>query len=114
MEPAILLVSEDRMLSFSRAELLKKWKPVIADSANAPYVMAANAYDLLILCQTIPDDVAARLAFQMVGLHPAARILSIEQPGQPRCFPAMRYTVNMGNPMDLPNRVASIVGATAY
>jgi hypothetical protein len=114
MKPAILLVSEDRMLSFSRAELLKKWKPVVVDSAKAPYAMATNAWDLLILCQTIPDDIAARLAFQMAGLHPAAKVLSIEQPGQPRYFPAMRYTVNMGHPMDLPNRVASIVGATAY
>jgi DNA-binding NtrC family response regulator len=86
VQASVLLVSDDEVLSQSRSLLLQQWSPVVLVPDVAPAVMAARRWDLLVLCQTVEDDVAASLAEQMTTLHPNTMVMAINNTGQIRNF----------------------------
>ncbi len=77
MQVSILIIGTDEVLSHSGALLLNHWYPVVVGPDAALGAMAANAWDLLILCQTIEDGLAADLAQQMKTLHPDAKVMAV-------------------------------------
>jgi hypothetical protein len=111
MQASILLVSDDEGLSRTRILMLGDWRTTAVTSAGASDAIAAYAYDLLILCQTIPDDVAASLAAQMLSVHSASKVMTINTKGHLRRFGTVQYTLEMEKPTWLPNAVARTLSA---
>jgi DNA-binding NtrC family response regulator len=111
MQAKVLLVSDDAGLSRSRLQLLKQWEPVVVTSADAPHAIEISRYDLLILCQTIRDDVAAALAEHMAVLYPHAKVMTISNRGRIRGFGTVQCTVNVTDPTWLPKAVAHTLSA---
>jgi hypothetical protein len=110
-QASILLVSADEVLSHTRALMLQRWRPVVVVPEVAPDVIAASAWDLLIICQTVKDDDATRLALQMTTLYPGAKVMAINGVGQMRSFHSVQFAINVANPIWLPNAVASMFSA---
>jgi hypothetical protein len=108
---SILMVSTDEALSYTRAHLLQRWRPLVVTPEAAADAIAANAWDLLIICQSVNDDVAASLALQMNTLHPSAQVMAITSTGQIRSFHSVQFAVNVANPSWLPDAVASLLSA---
>jgi DNA-binding NtrC family response regulator len=113
MKASVLLVSENESLSRSRVLLLRDWGPLAVTAMSASEAIATGAYDLLILCQTVDDEIAAKLAQEMLALHPAAKVLVINRRGQPRRFGTVQHTVDMTNPGWLADAVDRTLSATA-
>ncbi len=111
MQVSILMVSTDEALSYSRVRLLEQWNPLVVTPEVAPDAIAANKWDLLIICQTVKDDIAASLAQQMKTLHPNARVMAITGAGQIRKFRSVKFPVNLENPSWLPDAVANLLSA---
>ena len=114
MQISILMVSTDDALSYTRAHLLEQWRPLVVTPEAASDAIAANAWDLLIICQTVPDDIAASLALQMNTLHPSAPVMAITGAGQNRSFRSVQFVVNVANPSWLPNAVANLLSAETH
>jgi hypothetical protein len=110
---SILMVSSDQVLSHTRFLLLHEWKPVVVPPEVAPEAIAASAFDLLIICQTVSDEIAAKLAEQMTGLHPGAKVMAVNRAGEIRNFRAIQFAVDVTNPTWLPDAVASVLSADA-
>jgi hypothetical protein len=112
MLASILIVGESCMLSYSRAKLFGRWRTDVAVPEEAPGKIAAHAYDLLIICQTVHDEIAESLARQMQS-HADAKVLAINRSGDTGRFPSLQDTVNMTNPRWLADAVASILDSEA-
>jgi hypothetical protein len=113
VQVSILMVSTDEVLSQTRALLLRKWHPVLVDPDVASQAIRANAWHLLIICQTVRDDIAANLALQMTTLQPSAKVMTINRAEEIRNFHSLQFTVDVVNPSWLPNAVASVLSAAA-
>ena len=61
MRAAILLVGEYQPLLDTRAQLLSSWEVVTAYPRDAPEALRERLYDLMILCQSVPDSTAGTL-----------------------------------------------------
>jgi hypothetical protein len=61
VKAAILLVGEDEVLSYTRAQILSDLGVVVADPIEAPQLLRANAFDLLVFCQTVKDSTAKEI-----------------------------------------------------
>jgi hypothetical protein len=111
VQASILLVSNDEVLSHTRSLILQQWGPVVVLPAVALEVIATKKWDLLILCQSVDDGVAASLAEQMNTLQPHAKVMAINKAGHVRNFHSLQYTVNIDDPNWLPAAVADILAA---
>jgi hypothetical protein len=111
VQVSILLVSHDEVLSHTRSLLLQQWKPVVLRPDVALDIIGPKKWDLLILCQTVEDGIAASLAEQMNILQPHAKIMAVNKEGQVRDFDSLQYTVNINDPNWLPTAVAHILPA---
>jgi hypothetical protein len=111
VQASILLVSNDEVLSHTRSLILQQWTPVVVLPAVALDMIATKKWDLLILCQTVEDNVAASLAKQMNTLQPHAKVMAINKAGHVRNFHSLQYTVNNSDPHWLPTAVAVILAA---
>jgi DNA-binding NarL/FixJ family response regulator len=109
MQTSILIVGENHTLSHSRAQLLKNWRTETATPDEAWAVLSSHAYDLLIICQTIPDDVATKLALEMNNLYPAAQVMVVSQPEHPRNIGSFQCTVDLAYPRWLPDAVSILL-----
>jgi hypothetical protein len=109
MQASILIVSEDVMLSYSRAQLLKRWRITTVAPAAAAKAIAGKAYDLVLMCQTVRDEVAQKLALQAFAQHPNAKVMTINRQGQSRPFRSVQFVVDFANPIRLVNAVSSIL-----
>jgi hypothetical protein len=103
MNAAILIVGEDHALSLPQALLLKHWRTETATPAEALTAIAPIVYGLLIICQTVSDAAATELALQMGTLHPAAKVLIVNQPEQQRSTGSLQRTVEPAHPQWLPD-----------
>jgi hypothetical protein len=111
VQSSILMVSSDEVLSNTRALLLKHWQPLVVSPEVAPYAIAARSYDLLIICQTVAEEVAAKLALQITMLCPNAKVMAINGDGQVRSFRAVQVEVDVAHPAWLPSAVSSVLSA---
>jgi hypothetical protein len=111
MKARILIVGEDEMLSYTRAELLREWGVVTTDSVGALAAMRVRRYDLLIFCQTMPDSTARTMIAEANELYPGIKSLAICEEWQDRELDALRHTVEPTNPESLRMTVASILSS---
>jgi hypothetical protein len=77
-------VGEDHFLSYTRAQILRDWEPVITDSTDAPLSIHTRAYDLVIFCHTVPDSVAKEIMACARKQYPDVKFLAIDEGWEPR------------------------------
>lgn len=109
MRDSILIVGEDEMLSYTRAQLLREWKPATIGPTDAPEAIRAHSYDLLIFCQTVQEATARKLIAQANELNPGVKVLAISD--QERRFGSPTVTVDLYNPARLRTVVAKLLSS---
>jgi DNA-binding NtrC family response regulator len=107
----ILIVGDDPVLMHTRAELLRDWHIVAANSREAEDAILARPYDLLIFCQTVQERVGRVLMDEVRRVHPKCRILTIRSAGDRR-MGSQTYQVELNNPGGLRSTVARILDAS--
>jgi CheY-like chemotaxis protein len=105
----ILIVGEDEMLSYTRAQLLREWKTVTTNSTAALETIRTSRYDLLILCHTVRDLTARTIIAQANELYPGIKSLAICEEWQNRELNAASYTSEPNDPASLRKAVASVL-----
>jgi hypothetical protein len=108
---SILIVGDDPVLLHTRAELLRDWRIVGASSREAKEAVLAQAYDLLIFCQTVQEKEVRSLIDQALQVHPESRILTIRSADAWRHLGSPTYEVELNNPGGLRSTVAKILDA---
>jgi CheY-like chemotaxis protein len=108
LKACILIVGDDPVLLHTRAELLRDWQTVTANSWDAQEAMLARKYDLLIFSQTVQETVVRNLIDQALELNPESRILAIRSV-EDRHFGSPTYQVELTNPGGLRSAVARIL-----
>jgi CheY-like chemotaxis protein len=108
VKASILIVGDDPVLLHTRAELLRDWQTVTANSRDANEALLARTYDLLIFSQTVHEKVVRGLIDQARQLQPASRILAIRS-GEERHVGLPTYQVELNNPGGLRSAVAKIL-----
>jgi hypothetical protein len=95
----IFLVGDDPVLVETRVCMLKDWETATANTREAEAAIKAQAFDLLIIGQTVPDEAAKNLIALANKLHPPATSLVIcAIGGADRHFGTATYTVDLTNP----------------
>jgi CheY-like chemotaxis protein len=95
---AILIVGDDPGLLETRAYLLGDWQVSTTTSKDAAEVIWAKSYDLIIFCQTIPNETAQTLIDGAREMNPNVSALAIHLPGQAREVDANLYETQFENP----------------
>jgi hypothetical protein len=98
MRVKILIVGDDLMLTETRVGLLSDWQPSASISVQAPGVIRSIVPDLLIVCQTIPDEKAQELIQTARALNPKVQVLAVCRYGQKRDLEAERFEVKLNDP----------------
>jgi CheY-like chemotaxis protein len=81
MTPAILLVGDDPILLETRTDSLKAWQVSTTNSQHAVEELRSKFYDLIIFCQTIPDETSRALIDQAHKLDPTVKTLEMRVSG---------------------------------
>jgi hypothetical protein len=110
VKASILIVGDDPVLLHTRAELLRDWHIVAANSRDAEEAILAQSYDLVIFCQTVQEKVVRSQIDQTLHLHPESRILTIRS-AEERHLGSPTYQVELHNPGGLRSTVAKILAA---
>ena len=108
MKPNILIVSEDQVLSQTRALLLLDWEVATTSPSDAAEVIRNRTFDLLIFCQSVSDASAQQLLAQAVRLHPGIKCLAISG-DEGRQLPVATYVVQLNNPAGLQEAVVALL-----
>jgi hypothetical protein len=106
---AILLVGEYQPLLHTRAQLLSSWEAVTVHPRGAPEPLRERLYDLLILCQSVPDSTAEPLIALATKLHPNIKVLALSCDGGPRSLGTTTFTSDIYKPELLRNAVARLL-----
>jgi DNA-binding NtrC family response regulator len=110
MKAAILIIGEDGVLSYSRAQILKDcWETATAKEADAQVVLHARPYDLLVLSQTVPDAAVKEITASAVKLSPEVKFLLISEEEQQRPFGCATFTAEIFKPERLRQKVAGLL-----
>jgi DNA-binding NtrC family response regulator len=113
VKASILIVGDDPVLLHTRAELLRDWQIVTANSREAGEAILARTYDLLIFSQTVQEKALRGLIDQARQLHPEPRILAIRS-GEERHVGSATYQVELNNPGGLRSAVARILATAQH
>jgi CheY-like chemotaxis protein len=84
MTAAILIVGDDPVLLETRFDSLRAWQVSTTSSQHAVEEFRSNFYDLIIFCQTIPEETSWRLIDQAHKLDPTVKTLAIRVSGPER------------------------------
>src|SRR5580704_15142382 len=114
MTAAILIVGDDPALLGTRADLLKAWRVSTTSSRQAAEEIRSKAYDLIILCQTIPDEAAQTLIHLAREMNPAVRALAIHVSGHERNVDAELYEIQLQNPGYFLDVVARLMQSSKF
>jgi two-component SAPR family response regulator len=87
--------------SSTRTELLKNWHVVAKTTADAFEAILARRYDLLILCQTVPDYTAKKLIAKARELNPKVRVLAISSYGRDRDLDCQKHELRTASVFQL-------------
>ncbi len=98
MKAAILIVGDDLALLQTRAALLKAWNVSTTTAEYAIEAIRSTAHDLIIFCQTIPDEMAQTLIDQARKTNPHVATLALKHPGQERTLEAELFEVQIAKP----------------
>ncbi len=98
MTAAILIVGDDRVLLQTRAGLLKAWRVSTTTAEHASEAIGSSAHDMIIFCQTIPDDTAQMLIDEARKMNPDVVTLALKHPGQERNLNAELFEVQIAKP----------------
>jgi hypothetical protein len=83
VKATILIVGEDGVLSYTRAQILKDcWETVTRKEADAQVALHACAYDLLVFSQTMSLAAVEEILASAVKLHRDVRLLAISEEGR--------------------------------
>lgn len=111
MKAAILIIGEDGVLSYTRAQILKDcWETATSKEADAQVALHARAYDLLVFSQTVPDAAVKEIMASAVKLHPDVNFLVISEEGRHRPFGCATFTSELFKPDCLRQKVAGLLG----
>jgi hypothetical protein len=106
---AILIVGNEPMLLETRADLLLGWQVSTSDAKGAVRSVQSTLPDLLIFCQSIPDETADELIALARELNPNARALGIPRQGETRKLNAELYQMRLDDPGYLRTVVARLL-----
>jgi CheY-like chemotaxis protein len=109
MKAAILIVGDDAALLETRADLLKTWQVSITPSRDAVEEIRSKVYDLMIFCQTVPDEITRTLIHQAREMNPTVKTLAIHVTGQERDLDAELYEIQLQDPGRLLSAVALLL-----
>lgn len=110
MRPSILLVGNDPMLFQARVDLLRgKGHVVTVTSRDAEDALTSQLYDLVVLCQTVPQETVRRLINQTIALDPCPIILAVNESDEPPQLEVETYDVQLTNPGWLRVAVVSLL-----
>jgi CheY-like chemotaxis protein len=109
MTAAILIVGDDPILLETRTDSLKAWRVSTTTSQHAVEAFRSKFYDLIIFCQTIPEETSRALIDQAHKLDPTVKTLAIRVSGPGRDVDADLYGVLLEQPNRLRNLVAFLV-----
>jgi hypothetical protein len=113
MRASVLLVGDDSALLHSRVELLQDLAHIrLAFSGDAEPSIAVQSYDLVVLCQTVPEPLVRRLLTTAWMLVPSPVIMVIDGSEAHRRLGAVTYPAQSRDPGLLRSVVASLITAT--
>ena len=95
---AILIVGEEPMLMEALADLLLGWQLSTTDSRAAAESIRSIRPDLLIICQSVPDETADELIELARKLNPSVRALGMCRPDNTRNLNAELYDADLHDP----------------
>jgi hypothetical protein len=98
MRAKVLIVGDDLMLTETRVGLLADWQPSASTSIQASDSIRSIGPDLLIVCQTVPDEKAQELIQTARALNPKVRVLAVCRYAQKRDLEAERFEVKLNDP----------------
>src|SRR5271156_5019557 len=110
---ALLVVGDDPILLETRSYLLRDWQVSVSTSKMAIDAIRSKSYDLIILCQTIPDETAHALIGHAREMNPRVKSLAIHLPGQTRDVEAELYETQFQNPGRLMSVVAHLLQSSS-
>jgi hypothetical protein len=111
MNAAILLVGQYPVLLATRADLLRDWHTVATDPVGAIKALQLRSYDLLILCQSVPDSIAKQLIADATSLHPGIKVLALAYDGEDRNLGTVGFTPDIYKPSHFKKVVADVLKA---
>jgi CheY-like chemotaxis protein len=107
---SILIVGDDDLLSYTRAQILRDWDTATTVSSDAHRAILARAYDLVIVCQTVKDTTAQAIAAHAAETSAVVKILAIAEEGRDRRVEfSTAFTTQPSNPGLLREVVASLL-----
>ncbi len=105
MTAAILIVGDDPVLLETRFASLKAWQVSTTTSQHAVEEFRSKFYDLIIFCQTIPEETSRTLIDQAHKLDPTVKTLAIRVSG-----PERHADADLGGVLlQQPNRLRGLV-----
>jgi DNA-binding NtrC family response regulator len=105
MTAAILIVGDDPVLLETRTDSLKAWQVSTTTSEQAVEEFRSKFYDLIIFCQTIPEETSRTLIDQAHKLDPTVKTLTMRVSGPERDVDADLC----GILLEQPNRLRTLV-----
>jgi hypothetical protein len=98
MRVKVLIVGDDPILTETRVGLLSDWQPSASTSTHASDLIRSIVPDLLIVCQTVPDEKAKELIESARALNPRVLALAVCRYQQKRDLDVERFEVQLNNP----------------
>jgi hypothetical protein len=112
MRVKVLIVGDDPILTETRVGLLSDWQPSESTSIQAPGLIRSIVPDLLIVCQTVPDEKARELIESARALNPRVRVLAVCRYQQKRDLDAELFEVQLNDPGAFRAVVADLLRAS--
>jgi CheY-like chemotaxis protein len=109
MTAAILIVGDDPVLQETRTDTLKAWQVSTATSQHAIEEFRSKFYDLIIFCQTIPEETSRTLIDHAHKLDPTVKTLAMRVSGPEHDVDADPCGVLPEQPHRLRNLVALLL-----
>jgi DNA-binding response OmpR family regulator len=113
MRASLLLVGDDSVLLHSLVELLQDLAQMkLAISSDAEAAIVEEPYDLVVLCQTVPEHVVRRLLTTAWMLVPSPAIMVIDGSEEHRRLGALTYSAQLPDPGRLHGAVSALLRST--
>jgi hypothetical protein len=114
MRARLLLVGDDSVLLHSREELLQDLAQIrLARSSDAEASIVAGSYELVVLCQTVPEHLVRRLLKMTWMLDPSPDVMVIDGSEEHRRLGAVTYRRQLCNPSWLKSVVAALIASSS-
>lgn len=105
----ILIVCSDEVLCSTRAAILNQWEVETARPDDADLTLSAKRYDLLILCHTVPDDIARKVITHACAVNPLVQVLALSREEEDRHLDCYKHEIDIANPGSLKEVVARLL-----